>query len=368
MVDAEFTAFLNDVESRRVIQEVDRTAQVQRGNVRNAARACRNSRSADILLVDLDGEQNPISFVAELLEVCRPESVILATGSENNVALANELYRGGIFLYLPKPLDAVNLRNAVREVVTVTDQQERPQIQASQVVLVHGKGMGVNTVTTLLAHLAADQGRYVSCVDLDAHFGSLALAFNTQPERGLTQVLQERGDADDLTIERLQARVTGRIGLVAHPLDETAQPDFLDESLHALINALSSHAHLILVCGASMAHLTAMQHLATNHAVVFEPTPAGASVAARWLRLLQGAPSALIVNHARPLPDLLSSEHLRNALGGRLPDVDVPYIRGMAEAMALGEPQRAITRRHREPLNGFLRTLLGVGSAEDDDQ
>ncbi len=365
MAEAELTAYLNDAESRRVLQDVNRSADVHRGTVRNAARACRDGRSSDIVLVDLDGEQNPISHVAALLQVCRPDSVILATGSENNVTLANDLYRGGIFLYLPKPLDAVNLRNAIQEVIAVNEEQERPQIQASRVVLIHGKGMGANTVTALLAHHAAGLGRYVSCLDLDADFGSLSLAFDTRPERGLAQVLQERDGADGLAVERLQAPVSNRIGLLAHPIDRAGQSDFREDGLDGLIKALSSHAHVILVCGASLEHVAAMRHLTTDDVIVFEPTPAGVSIAARWLRILEGAASALVMNHARPLPNLLTREQLRNAFAGRLPDVEIPYLRNMAEAMALGEPERAVTRRERESLNRFLQTMLGVGAAEE---
>ena len=362
MAEAEITAFLNDADSRRVVQDAHQAAEVHRGSVRNAARACRDGRSSAIMLVDLDGEQNPISHVAALMQVCRPESVILATGSENNVALANDLYRGGVFLYLPKPLDTVNLRNAIHEVIAVNEEQDRPQIQASQVVLFHGKGMGVNTVTALLAHLAAGLGRYVSCLDLDANFGSLALALNTRPERGLAQALLDHDGADG--IERLQAQVTNRIALLAYPVDQAGQSDFHEDGLDNLITALSSHAHMILVCGASMKHLAAMHRLVTNHVIVFEPTPAGVSIAARWLRILEGANSSLIMNHARPLPNLLGQEHLRNAFGDRLPDVDIPYVRTMAEAMALGEPERAIGRRERDALSRFLQTLLGVSAGE----
>ena len=367
MADADFTAFLNDMESRRVVQDIDKAARIHRGTVRHAVRACQGSRSSDIMLVDLDGEQNPLSHIATLLQVCRPESVILATGSENNVVLANDLYRGGIFLYLPKPLDAANLRKAVREVMAVSEEDERPRIQASQIVLMHGKGMGVNTVTTLLAHLAGGLRRYVSCLDLDANFGSLSLALDTRPERGLAQALQDPDDAHSFSVDQIQARVTNRIGLVAHPVDQTVQTEFHPEALEALVQDLSNHAHLILVCGMSLEHLAALRHLATNHAIVFEPTPAGVSIAARWLRILRGDSSSLIQNHARPLPNLLTEEQLRAAFGDRLPDVSIPYMRGMAEAMALGEPVRVLSRRDRAPLDRFMQTLLGVAATEGDD-
>lgn len=367
MADVELTAFLNDAESRRVIHDVDRNAKVHRGTVRNAARACQDGRSSDIVFIDLDGEHNPISHVAALLDVCRPDSMILATGSENNVMLANELYRGGIFLYLPKPLDTEHLRDAIQEVVAVNEDQERPKIQASHVVLVHGKGMGVNTVTALLAHRAAELGRYVGCLDLDANFGSLSLALDTAPERGLTQLLQDEDGADAITVERLQARVSGRIALIAHPPDQAGNDRFHETSLGNLVRELCQHAHVILACGATVKHLDALRNLATSHVVVFEPTPAGISIAARWLRILEGLNSALVMNHARPLPGLVGQDQLREALGHRLPTVEIPYIRNMAEAMALGEPERAITRRERDSLDRFLHTLLGTGTAKDDD-
>lgn len=363
MADIEFAAYLSDSASRRLLADVDPTAVVRRGTVRQALRACQEARSPNTLLVDLDGEQNPMSQMGTLLQVCRPETVILATGSENNVTLANDLYRGGVFIYLPKPLDAGNLRDALREVVATEEAQERPQVQASQVLLMHGKGMGVTTVTALLAHITAGIGRYVSCVDLDAEFGTLSLAFDTEPERGLAQALQDPEGLDAATVDRLQASVTNRIGLVAFPVDHGDQGEAYLNGLENLVMGLSGHSHLILICGASMDHFRVMHNYVTNHVIVFEPTPAGVSIASRWLRLLQGARSSLVMNHARPLPKLLGEDHLRGAFGNRLPDAEIPYLQGMAEAMMLGEPQRGFPQRDRESLERFAQSVLRVGAA-----
>ena len=144
MAEDAFVAFLNDRQSRNLVQNAKLDAKVQNGSVRNAAWEFRSKRSPGILLVDLDGEQNPIVYVPALIQVCRPESIILVTGSENNVALANELYRSGVFLYLPKPLDTTNLAAAMREVAAVNGEGARPDIQASRLLPVLGKGMGTN--------------------------------------------------------------------------------------------------------------------------------------------------------------------------------------------------------------------------------
>ena len=45
MAETALAAFLNDAASRRVVQEIDRDAKVQRGTVRNAAWTFRTDRS-----------------------------------------------------------------------------------------------------------------------------------------------------------------------------------------------------------------------------------------------------------------------------------------------------------------------------------
>ncbi len=362
MAITELVAYLDDAASRRLVDAVDPQATVRTGSVRTAARTYRTDRSPEVLLVDLDGEQNPIVYIPALMQVCRPETVVLATGSENNVALANELYRGGVFLYLPKPLDAPGLHTAMREIEAISSDEERPDVQVSRILLMLGKGMGTNTLTTLLARTAADAGRYISCVDLDPSFGSLSLAFDTEPVRGLAQALETDGE---VAVEGLQAQVSPRIGLVAHPVDQAGRDNFEEKGLPALLEALSLHAHMILVCGAQTFHAEALRSLVTNHVIVFEPTPAGVSIAIRWLRILEGATSTLVMNHTRPLPRLISQDQLQSGFGGRLPDFEIPYIKGMARAMALGEPERAISRRERAVLNRFLMPMLGGVGAEE---
>ena len=364
MAARSLTAFLNDPDSRRVVRRAHSDARIERGNVREAERQCRRTPSPEVLLVDLDGEQNPMPHVAGLLEVCRPETVILATGSENNVSLANELYRGGVFLYLPKPLDINGLSRGIEETdALLAEASERPRIQGSRLFSVVGDGMGTTTVTALLARQAEEMGRYVVCMDLDAEFGSLALAMDTQPNRGLSQALQR---TDDSSVDHLLTPVTPRIHLVAQPVDQVTRDEKRYDALPTMVESFANQAHVILVCGINLELVAMLQPFTTNHLIVFEPTPSGVSIAARWLRLLQNAPSALIVNQTRPLPDLISREQMSDAFGGREPDLALPYIRPMARAMALGEPERALPRRTGDAVKRFLMPLVGAGGAAEE--
>ena len=364
MAARSLSAFLNDPESRRVVRGAHSGARVERGNVREAERQCRRAASPEVLLVDLDGEQNPMPHVAGLLEVCRPETVILATGSENNVSLANELYRGGVFLYLPKPLDVNGLRRGIEETdAALAEGSERPRIQGSRLFSVIGDGMGTTTVTALLAKQAEAMGRYVVCMDLDTSFGSLALAMDAQPNRGLSQALLR---TDGSAADHLLTRVTPRIHLVAEPIDQVTRDEKRYDALPMMIDSFAAQAHVLLVCGISIEMVALLQPLTTTYLIVFEPTPSGVSIAARWLRVLDQAPSALIVNHTRPLPDFISHSQLADSFGGREPDLTIPYIRPMARAMALGEPEQALSRRTRDAIARFLAPLVGGGVAAEE--
>lgn len=357
--ESTIVAFLNDNESLAVARGVGADVRAQRGNVREAARVFQRSVSPDVLLVDLDGEQNPMSHVGSLLGVCRRDTIILTTGSENNVALANELYRGGVFLYLPKPLDAGSLQRGISESTAVLQDQaeERPVIEGSRVLVVVGDGMGTTTVTALLARVAEDIGRYVVCMDLDAHFGSLSLAFDTEPVRGLAQALQ-RGD--EQVADRLVARVSPRIGLVAHPFDQAPGPESYHEALPGLIRELSTRAHLILICGVSSDLARMLRPYVSSYLVLLEPTPVGLSIGVRWTRLLQGARLSLIVNETRPVPRIVGDTQIRAAFGGEDVDLQIPYLRSMGRAMAMGEPESALNRRVKDAMSRFLAPLLSA--------
>ncbi len=367
MAEHSFAAFVNDNENLAVVRQAQQEgAHARKGNVREAARVYQRSVSPDVVLVDLDGEQNPMAHVGSLLGVCRPDTVVLATGSENNVALANELYRGGVFLYLPKPLDAGGLRRGLSESRAVQDETaERPTIEGTRVLVVVGSGMGTTTVTALLARVAEELGRYVLCMDLDAHFGALSLAFDTEPVRGFAQAL-ERGD--DQALDRLVARVSPRIGLVAHPFDRVSGAAVNYDALPGALQTLSTQAHLVLVRGVSPPLARLLRPYVSNYLVLFEPTPAGLSVGMRWLQVLEGSGASLVVNETRPLPTLVASDQIQAAFAGRDLDLRIPYMRTMARAMALGEPEEALPRRSREAMEKFLAPLLGTAAGARDEE
>ena len=360
MAEGGLGAFLHDAESRRVAQELGQDVKVRRGTMRQAAAAYRTERSPDILLVDLDGDAELDTHVPMLMQVCRPESTVLVTGSENSVDLANELYRHGVFLYLPKPLDVTNLRHAMREVDSVHGEGARPDIKASRLVPILGKGMGVNTMAVLLAKLAAGAGRYVSCLDLDPHFGTLAAAMGVTPQDGLRHVLHsENAEAEE--VERLRTPVSQRIEMVGHPMEAAGQDVMPDNGLQQLIDSLSTQAHMILGCGFRPMHVETLRPLSTTHLIVFEPTPSGISIAVRWMRILDGAPATLVMNHTRPMTHMINNDQLRGGFGGRLPDFSIPYIKGMPNSLAVGNADQVLPRAAKAAIGKFLQPILGLG-------
>ena len=133
-------------------------------------------------------------------------------------------------------------------------------------------------------------------------------------------------------------RFSPRIGLVAHPVDQAGQDNFAEKrparadrrpfrtSPHDLGLRLQAHSRGV---AAAIGDHPISSFLSRRRPA--SPLPSGGC------EFSTGAPSTLVVNHTRPLPSLLSNEQLRSGFGGRAPDFELPYIKGMARAMALGE-------------------------------
>ena len=145
-------------------------------------------------------------------------------------------------------------------------------------------------------------------------------------------------------------------------MDQAGQDTFSESGLQGLVETLAAQSHVIMACGLAPPHVGTLQSWISSHIIVYEPTEAGVSVAARWLRILKDAPSALVLNRSRPLAEtmVMDRERMRDALEGREPDLEIPYMKRMVRAMSLGEPEKAVSRTVRTAIGRFLAPLMGA--------
>ena len=103
-------AFVSDVKSEEALQDGLGEVQAQavdlrRGGIRAAIAAMQKQATPKVLIVDVSGEEQPLSALAELSNVVEPDVCVLVIGDIENVDFYREVTRTlGATEYLAKPL------------------------------------------------------------------------------------------------------------------------------------------------------------------------------------------------------------------------------------------------------------------------
>ena len=180
-----------------------------------ALRRLRSGYSPRVLLLDLADAAAPIAEVSSARTVGGTELKLVALGNVNDVTLFRDLLAAGCNDYLVKPATREALAAALekRSAAAVTGDGGLGQV----VVFVGSRGgVGATTAAVSCAWLLAEErGERVALVDLDLHFGTIALKLDTDPGGGLCEALEQPSRIDSLFIERAMVKVTDNLRVLA---------------------------------------------------------------------------------------------------------------------------------------------------------
>ena len=220
-----FTAFVCDDATADMLRPVAvehgwSPEKVNKGGLRNAVQSLSVSASPNILFVDLSESADPLNDINALAEVCEPGTIVIASGTVNDVRLYRDLVASGIHDYLLKPFTVDQLRDTFAHAQTILSgprgeaQADKPHVMAA-VIGVRG-GVGASTIATSLAWLLGEKARRsTALLDLDVHFGTGALALDLEPGRGLTDAIENPSRIDGLFIERAMVRANERLSVLS---------------------------------------------------------------------------------------------------------------------------------------------------------
>ena len=180
-----------------------------------ALRRIRSGSVPRVLLLDLAEASAPISEVSSVRSIGGTELKLVALSNVNDVSLFRDLLAAGCNDYLVKP--------ATREALAAVLEKGSAAAVAGdgglgQVIVFVGSRGGVGTSTTAVSCawlLAEERGGRVALVDLDLHFGTIALKLDTDPGAGLCEALEEPSRIDSLFIERAMVKVTDNLRVLA---------------------------------------------------------------------------------------------------------------------------------------------------------
>jgi pilus assembly protein CpaE len=370
----QFCAFVEDDESRAVVEQVVRdlviaNASVLKGSIRTAIKALGQKRSPKTLIVDFSKSELPLSDINELAEVCEPGVTVIAIGERNDVGLFRELLNSGVSDYLVKPLTPTLIQRALLASAEA-DTRSRQTTRSGRLVATMGArgGVGTTMVATSIAwSIANRRRRRVALVDLDLQFGSVALSLDLEPTHGLRDALESASRIDALYLERSMTQHSDSLYVLSSEEELVDHMGRDPQALALLVSELRSKFHYLIVDLPRTLTEDSQQVLkeATHLVLVTDLSLVGMRDTLRLAQLaLQGNAACQLSIVANRVGEFRQGEiamaEFEKAVGRKI-DLVIPFDpKNVTAAMNIGRPVPTYSTCVAEPIERLIDMLSGV--------
>lgn len=208
-------------------------AKVRSGDLGAVQRTIDPDAPPSLVLVDISDGEDSIAALSELMHACPRSTRFLVIGSVNDVGLYRALTSLGVIDYLVKPISGELLHDALTGAMREGGSQIAGSHQAHLTAFIGARG-GVGTTTVAAAtawYFVHEFHQRAALVDLDLHFGNLALSLDLDPGRGLREALENPERIDGILLASAMASESDRLKVLAGE-------EALDETLHFQVDAL----------------------------------------------------------------------------------------------------------------------------------
>jgi len=246
-------AFCESVETAAAIQaagEDRRLAKahlrIQMGGLAAAIEAYQNSPTPNVIILESEnGGDDILAGLDQLAQSCDAGTRVVVIGRMNDVMHYRELVRRGVSDYLIAPVGAVQVVRAVCGLFSAPDAKPVGRIIA--VVGAKG-GVGASTVAHNIAFTIASELMLDSVVtDLDLAFGTAGLDFNQDPPQGIAEAVFSPDRIDTAFVDRLLAKCTDHLSLLAAPATLDRVYDFGAEAFDAIFDSLRATVPCVML-------------------------------------------------------------------------------------------------------------------------
>ena len=357
-------AFVGDPDTEGALREglleaVPQGFEIRRGTVRAAIAALQKMPTPHVLIVDVSGEDQPLSALGELSAVVEPDVRVLVIGDRDDLNFYRHVTRGlGVLEYLYQPL----MRDMVARHFGPLILHRAPMaegVQGGRVVTVTGTrgGTGASTIAANLAwHFGVEARRHTVLLDANLHRGTAAMLLGAKTGPGLRTALEAPDRIDELFVERAAQPVSKRLHVLACEEKLTETVSCSQNAAASLLEALRRRYNFVVIdvpCSPLPLHRDLLMK-AHQRVVVMDPTLASVRDALRLLALPNGPAQsrrALLVLNRDTLPGGLNRRQLEEGLKMK-PDVVIPNLpKVVGHAASMGEA--AVTVR-----GGFRNGIL----------
>src|SRR5579864_2726406 len=176
-------AFVTDADSEEALEDglaevvPGNKLDIRRGSLRAAIAAMQKEPTPKVLVVDISGEDQPLTALGDLAHVVEPDVCVLVIGELDGVDFYREITRGlGAADYLPKPLTRDKVTRHFGMLVRGQAAVQEGMLGGRAVAITGVRGgVGATTIAANLAwHFGVTMRRHTVLLDPDLHLGAAA--------------------------------------------------------------------------------------------------------------------------------------------------------------------------------------------------
>jgi pilus assembly protein CpaE len=215
------------------------------GGAPAAVEAFREAPTPNVIVIEANGGRDLlIQQLDELAEFCDAGTKVVVIGRHNDILLYRELISRGVSDYVVAPITPIMFVQCVSSLYAEGDGKSLGRVVA--VTGVKG-GVGASTIAHNLAFLCARNFDTPTVLaDLDLAFGTAALNFNQDPSSSIADALNSSA-LDASLLDRLLARCTDRLSLLAAPATLDRVYEVSEEGFDPLVDILRSSTPMIFL-------------------------------------------------------------------------------------------------------------------------
>jgi pilus assembly protein CpaE len=209
---------------------------VHMGGIAAAIEAYHTAPTPNVIVLETEVGSDILEGLDELAGVCDAGTRVVVIGSASDAAPYRELVRRGVSDYVTGPVEPIDVVRAICGLYSASE-----AVAVGRIIAVVGAkgGVGASTVAHNVAWaIARDLALDSVVIDLDLAFGTAGLDYNQDPVQGIANAIMQPERPDTAFMERLLAKCTDRLSLLAAPATLDQVYDFGADAFDAIFDTL----------------------------------------------------------------------------------------------------------------------------------